>query len=305
MKYLHLFEPDMLLGKGGLLLCTRGILSVVINGEGYTLRKGMACVVSPVLMYSVCDATQDAQIIPLMDEVELLFPKASRFFEMGGLIGIIHKPVFEVSASDYDLLQRRIFELEQLKNQMALCNQKWELYNQIRILLLASTIMQMLTGYLFEESGQTEQDASQTNDIKVAMHFILPLMQASVVDRSVAHHAEEANLCPGYFSVLVRRILKYSPKTWIDFIVTNRAKMMLRDTNLSVKQIAYSLGFEEQFSFRKYFKVNAGMSPSEYRATTIPISRQSGDGAFSGDDKRNGNVGERKVMRVGDGVATL
>ena len=44
---------------------------------------------------------------------------------------------------------------------------------------------------------------------------------------------------------------------------------LLSQTELSVKEIAEILGFPEQFTFRKYFKTHAGMSPTDFRTKNI------------------------------------
>ena len=40
---------------------------------------------------------------------------------------------------------------------------------------------------------------------------------------------------------------------------------MLHIPGIQVKDVADSLGFPEQFTFRKYFKTHTGMSPTEFR----------------------------------------
>ena len=52
---------------------------------------------------------------------------------------------------------------------------------------------------------------------------------------------------------------------WINMVTVNQAKHLLRQPNMLVKQVADELGFPEQFTFRKYFKTNTGISPTEYQ----------------------------------------
>ena len=44
---------------------------------------------------------------------------------------------------------------------------------------------------------------------------------------------------------------------------------MLRDSNLSVTQIAELLGFQNCFFFSKLFKKHIGISPMQYRKNTL------------------------------------
>jgi len=45
------------------------------------------------------------------------------------------------------------------------------------------------------------------------------------------------------------------------------AKRELYLTNKTVKEIAYELGYEDEFYFSRFFKINADVSPQLYRET--------------------------------------
>ncbi len=47
------------------------------------------------------------------------------------------------------------------------------------------------------------------------------------------------------------------------------AKRELYLTNKAVKEIAYELGFEDEYYFSRLFKVNADISPQKYRKTVV------------------------------------
>ena len=57
-----------------------------------------------------------------------------------------------------------------------------------------------------------------------------------------------------------------------DSIITMDAKAQLRSTDLTVKEIAFSLGFNNLSFFNKYFRQHTGMTPQEYRRMKIPSS---------------------------------
>ncbi|MCK6607042.1 MAG: AraC family transcriptional regulator, partial [Flavobacterium sp.] len=56
-----------------------------------------------------------------------------------------------------------------------------------------------------------------------------------------------------------------------DKIIEN-AKKMLTDSKLSVKEIAFNLGFEDQYYFSRYFKKYTGVSPRNYRVSNASLS---------------------------------
>ena len=81
----------------------------------------------------------------------------------------------------------------------------------------------------------------------------------------VSCYADEAHLSVRHFSTLIRHYSGQTPMQWMISYTVSQAKYMLAQTQLSIKEVAEKLGFPEQFTFRKYFKAHAGMSPTEFR----------------------------------------
>ena len=73
----------------------------------------------------------------------------------------------------------------------------------------------------------------------------------------------------GYNKTYISRLFKkYSGKTLKDYINSERikcAKELLLTTELSVKQIAFDLGFGDENLFVKFFKYHENMSPTSFR----------------------------------------
>jgi AraC family transcriptional regulator, transcriptional activator of pobA len=61
------------------------------------------------------------------------------------------------------------------------------------------------------------------------------------------------------------KIFGKSPKNIIDERVMLEAKRLLAHTNESIKEIGYSLGFQEPTNFIKYFRKHYGTTPVEFR----------------------------------------
>lgn len=73
-------------------------------------------------------------------------------------------------------------------------------------------------------------------------------------------------------TVHLRRIFSHntsiSPIKYINDIRFEQAKTLLTSSNLTIGEIALSLGFTDQFHFSKSFKNIMGISPTEYRKNT-------------------------------------
>ena len=68
-----------------------------------------------------------------------------------------------------------------------------------------------------------------------------------------------------YFFRLFKEAMKMSPKDYLSNIRIEKAKMLLCNSSMNIKEIALSVGFNNYFSFEKSFKDKNGISPTEYR----------------------------------------
>ncbi|GGM96143.1 hypothetical protein GCM10010967_32110 [Dyadobacter beijingensis] len=83
--------------------------------------------------------------------------------------------------------------------------------------------------------------------------------------KEVAHYATELNITPKYLSEILQAELGKPAKTFIDEHVLMEAKSLLKQTTFSVQEICYWLGFEDASHFTKWFRKQAGVTPTEYR----------------------------------------
>lgn len=68
-----------------------------------------------------------------------------------------------------------------------------------------------------------------------------------------------------YLSHLFHTVTGISLKQYILSVKVDTASYMLTDSDLSISEIAHSLGFSDNHSFSKAYKKVSGISPSEYR----------------------------------------
>jgi AraC-like DNA-binding protein len=83
---------------------------------------------------------------------------------------------------------------------------------------------------------------------------------------TVKYLAEQVNLSPGYLSDLLKKETGKNTQDHIHFYLIEEAKNILLNTNKSIGEIAYSLGFEYPQYFNKLFKKKTGKTPVEFRS---------------------------------------
>ena len=82
---------------------------------------------------------------------------------------------------------------------------------------------------------------------------------------SVAYFAEELHLSANYFGDLIKKETGKSAKEYIQNKIIDIAKNKTFDSNKSVNEIAYELGFKYPQHFTRLFKNVTGFTPNEYR----------------------------------------
>jgi AraC-like DNA-binding protein len=86
--------------------------------------------------------------------------------------------------------------------------------------------------------------------------------------------AQAAGLSRAHFSREFRRAFGDPPHTYLLTRRLERAAALLRNTDRSVTDICFSVGLQSLGSFTTSFTHTYGMSPTAYRASFPPASRQ-------------------------------
>jgi len=86
----------------------------------------------------------------------------------------------------------------------------------------------------------------------------------------VQDYAKLIGLSTKTLNTITRTIVHKSAKDFIDDICTKQIKRLLINTELSVKEIAYTSGFEESTNFYKYFKRQTNLTPEQFRSSSKP-----------------------------------
>ena len=72
-------------------------------------------------------------------------------------------------------------------------------------------------------------------------------------------------ISPDYLSKIIREYDGTSARAWINASIIEKAKFLMRQSDLTLKDISDKLNFPDQSSFGRFFKNNTGQSPKDYR----------------------------------------
>lgn len=82
--------------------------------------------------------------------------------------------------------------------------------------------------------------------------------------------ADMAGVHPAYYSQQFKRRMNYSPIEYITQLRMNKAKELLLVPNPSIREVARSVGYRDEFYFSRRFKEKVGCAPSDYSRHHIP-----------------------------------
>ena len=89
-------------------------------------------------------------------------------------------------------------------------------------------------------------------------HFADPDLQMSYV-------AKKFNLSPGHFSTVFSQEIGESFRDYVNNLRINRAKELLRTTNMKCAEVAYKSGYNDPHYFSTFFKKKTGFTPQQFR----------------------------------------
>lgn len=124
-------------------------------------------------------------------------------------------------------------------------------------------IHRLLCLMLLEEAGPV---ADKNSFVAQAIRYMNRHLYEPI---SVAEIAEEVNLSQSHFSRQFKRYTGHSPYEYLVLRRIDKAKHLLTSTQMTVKEIAYSIGYNSEENFIHSFQKNVGISPGLFRKYPI------------------------------------
>lgn len=137
--------------------------------------------------------------------------------------------------------------------------------NSIREIYISQQICEVLTELALSEGVMTYTDKS-SRMIEEVVAYVNQNISESL---SLEVMAENASLSPYHFSRLFKKETGFSPYRFVLETRVNHAKFYLKTTNISIKELAYKVGFQSESSFCTAFKKLIKVTPSDYRNSSV------------------------------------
>lgn len=180
--------------------------------------------------------------------------------------GILFNNIYESPfISVTDQLFDEIIQLFDRINKMEWSKESYD------ISIIRSYLQLILAFSSKEKQLVRRQDPVTETKNQNVLNFNTLLESSFTESKSVSYYADKYGMSVNGFSKKIKKLYGKSPSKLIQERLTLEAKKLLHLTHKNIKEIAYELGFDDEFYFSRYFKKEVGVSPKTFR-TKVGIS---------------------------------
>ena len=240
------------------VIVLEGSLTLELNTVPYQLEKNCSLFVDRKMVVTGVKHSDDFRCVICALSTDIGFS----FFNKSLMQSVMHllaNPVITMNQDEVDLMLK-YYELLVFKMDHPEMNFARETVRDI-IRCFAYDLLSNITKHFNQGDGD---DMLRQSD-RIFRKFMLLLAENSNVNRSVKSYADELCVSPKYLTSVCR---KHSDSTASELIATSvmsRVKQLLLYSDLSIKEVAGEMGFDNLSFFGKYVKKHLGLSPNHYR----------------------------------------
>lgn len=162
-------------------------------------------------------------------------------------------PVFNLSENSFKLLKH---EFEAIKDELQTGNSLKELINA-RAAVIAAIVSKEAENFF------NDFKVHQSNPKLVKFNTLIE--QHFRAEKRINFYASRLHISDNYLNILSKKHLGVSAMQLIQQRVLLEAKRLLHSTALSIKEIAFELGFVDHAYFSNFFKNQTGATPTAFR----------------------------------------
>ena len=240
------------------MMVLEGSLTLELNNVPYKLEKNSSLFIDRKMVVTNVKHSERFRCVICALSTDMGFS----FFNKSLTQSIMHlltNPVITLGQDEVDLMLK-YYELLVFKMDHPEMNFGRETVRDI-IRCFAYDLLSNINKHLNQGS---DEDMLRQGD-KLFRRFMLLLTENSNVNRSVKSYADELCVSPKYLTSVCRKHSKSTASELISTSVMSRIKQLLLYSDLSIKEVASEMGFDNLSFFGKYVKKHLGLSPNNYR----------------------------------------
>ena len=255
------FSPQ----KTTIVIIEKGSISIKSNELIHHYKKGNLGMIIPNNVYKVNAFTDDMKAyFILIDRDELNNQTSFAFnkYEMQQALRSSNNNIEKVSDNAFAHilnLCEQLFYYNQEEKEITFSQ-------QIKLSLFTS-LMYILVGDFLQGKGKDINILKNSRKESITMKFLQLVSINFMKEKELKFYADKLLISSKYLSNTVREITNQPPSKFITEALLNNAKILLLNSDNSIKEISNELDFSDQYAFGKFFKKHTGLSPSNFKKT--------------------------------------
>lgn len=133
---------------------------------------------------------------------------------------------------------------------------------------MTGALYSMIAMLMENSSPETRQKNLQMDRVERAVRYIEEHYSYPITIEDIAGYT---GVCRSHLYRMFQKVLKKSPKDYVEEYRLRQARQLLGETDLPITTIAHSVGYEDNLYFSKAFKKHTGKTPSDYRKETAAM----------------------------------
>ncbi|MDO5570984.1 MAG: helix-turn-helix domain-containing protein [Bacteroidales bacterium] len=240
-----------------ILFCIGGNAQIEINLIKYEIAKNSQILLLPGSIFHFNDISADFKMI-FIGCYNNFFHEVTNCLEPNFFHFLKEVPCVTLEGEELDYIKSMLFNIDKVYK---------DKNNRYRVQICRNFIQNILfhfydkTQHLFEANNNKWPNRKE----ELFKKFVQLVNLHCCSRRDVGFFAQELNITPRYLSTIVQTVAKETAKEIIDSHAIVEIKILLKNSNLSIKEISSKMKFVDQSFFGQYFKKNTGMSPVQYR----------------------------------------
>ncbi|MDX5478706.1 MAG: AraC family transcriptional regulator [Cyclobacteriaceae bacterium] len=99
----------------------------------------------------------------------------------------------------------------------------------------------------------------------LVMQYISLIDKFYKSEKSMSFYADQLHVTSNYLNIICKKSLGQTAYSLIKSRIALESKRLLSISSISVKELAFELGFRDPANFSKFFREETGLSPSDFR----------------------------------------
>lgn len=269
VNILNAEKESVKLTKTGLFLCKEGEVVLNIDEKEYHLHKNSIIVYFSYSTLHIVSHSSNLRGTLIGANLETIQPMLYNVTNFNALFVIKQLPHQVISDSQYEVLCqyieliKKVMLKTQTENGINQFSEKpiSEIARKQAELLSYALMLEVLQCYACIDTD----NANFSRKDEVLQKFVSTLYRKYRQEHEVNFYAEQQFLTTRYFSTIVKERSGKSPSQWIATALLVDARNLLKNTNMTIKEISDLLCFPNQSYFGKWFKNLTTLSPLDFR----------------------------------------